>query len=346
MDKVYFKLKLTVAELRLRAAGPVLLTTADDTAIELLVDPKSEDVPPAFFLIIHKPYPAPGDMFAQIVSLAQNKLPGGSEAARPFPDPHIDRDGNIEEGHTVPIGLLSDRLTRFVEETFVNLEEQAERIIRVLSWRAGIATGLPRSFVRRSKAWSLDSHSWKRWPPTLGYRLRWRPSIEMSDEILHDVKALLDSGAREPLGHELYKEALAQQFENPRSAFILAVTAVEVGLKQCISALVPDAQWLVGNLPAPPVPKMLKDYLPLLPAKHTINGQVKPPPREMRTVLSAAVEKRNAQVHAGGEGPTEEELANVLSAAQDLLWLLDYYAGNAWALDSISPQTREALQRS
>jgi hypothetical protein len=39
---------------------------------------------------------------------------------------------------------------------------------------------------------------------------------------------------------------------NPRSALIIGMSAAEVGFKQCVGYLVPDAAWLANHVPRPP----------------------------------------------------------------------------------------------
>src|SRR5205823_10386536 len=45
-----------------------------------------------------------------------------------------------------------------------------------------------------------------------------------------------------------------------RSALVIGGAAVEVATKECVSALAPDADWLVLELQTPPVPRMLREY--------------------------------------------------------------------------------------
>src|SRR5918992_486833 len=52
--------------------------------------------------------------------------------------------------------------------------------------------------------------------------------------------------------------------------------------KNFVAELVPDAEWLVEEAPTPPLVSMLKNYLPKLPAKSTIEGGVLPPPSKLR----------------------------------------------------------------
>lgn len=94
---------------------------------------------------------------------------------------------------------------------------------------------------------------------------------------------------------------------------------------------------------------MLTNYLPQLPAKQKIGGKVLAPPSALRTVLDSGIQTRNTIAHrpvAGESLSTELDttaVVNLLDAVSDILWLLDYYCGQKWALDYLSENTGAAL---
>ena len=166
-----------------------------------------------------------------------------------------------------------------------------------------------------------------------------RPSAVSCTEIEKFVR----EGVTEPLGHELYREAWHQQHENPRSALILGIAAAEVGFKYYVGALVPEAQWLVENVPSPPLGKMLRKYLPTLPAKLTVQGKAPLLPSAIVKDIEEGVELRNKVAHVGTVALTYERLEEILLAIKDLLWILDYYSGFQWALEHVRTETQAAL---
>jgi hypothetical protein len=141
----------------------------------------------------------------------------------------------------------------------------------------------------------------------------------------------------------LFREAWNQYHENPRSALVIGMAAAELSVKHCISTLVPDAEWLATNLPTPPLVRMLIEYLPKLPARHKLDGQVKPPPPDVLEVLRNGVNIRNQLSHAGTVNPSVEKVEEILQAVHDLLWLIDFYSGSEWALAFLRPETRNHL---
>ena len=150
-------------------------------------------------------------------------------------------------------------------------------------------------------------------------------------------------GGDVPLAHELFGEAWSQRFEHPRSALVIGIAAVEVAFTKYVGAVVPDAEWLVENLPAPPLDKMLKDYLPLLRARQTASAEKRPFPGSLFKSLKRGIELRNRIVHRGEKSPTVEMISVVLTAVADLLWMLDSYQDFAGALEFVSYDVRKQL---
>jgi hypothetical protein len=111
-------------------------------------------------------------------------------------------------------------------------------------------------------------------------------------------------------------------------------------LKETIVTLVPQTEWLALEAPSPPVVKMLKNYLPTLPAK---NGKPLVPPTILMKAAGRAVELRNDIIHTGESAPGKEELVNLLIALRELLWLCDYYRGYEWALEFMREDVRNLL---
>lgn len=129
---------------------------------------------------------------------------------------------------------------------------------------------------------------------------------------------------------------------------ILSVSAVEIELKRLIGQLVPEAEWLIRNLPAPDIFKIVKDYLARLP---DIPKNIQPP-KNLQKSLQGAIQLRNDLIHVGQPKGTERDATiaevakhcnSVLAMASDLLWLFDAYRGHEWALEHLSSRTRETL---
>jgi len=145
------------------------------------------------------------------------------------------------------------------------------------------------------------------------------------------VRRVVEDGDAEPMGHTLYREAWAQQDQNPRSALVVGVAGFEVGVKQCIARLVPEARWLIEYSPSPPVPLILRKYLPMLACGAECSPDTLLPSKPILRILDEAVECRNAVVHRGAPPPDPATLRTMLLAIRHILYLVDGYSGHAWA---------------
>jgi hypothetical protein len=158
-----------------------------------------------------------------------------------------------------------------------------------------------------------------------------------------EVQRLVAGRTSEPLGHELLREARTLSNRTPGSALVIAIAAAEVGFKELVADLVPDAQWMMEHVPSPPLELMLREYLPMLPARERINGKVVPPPKRVVDVLQRGVQWRNAVAHRGRIFFDFDDLDTVIDAIHDLLCLLDYYRGQTWSLRHVTVETRAEL---
>jgi len=158
------------------------------------------------------------------------------------------------------------------------------------------------------------------------------------------VESLMSGSSDEPLGREIWHQAV--RADDARVRLILAVTAVEVEIKRTIGDLAPVAGWLATEAPAPPIVKMLKNYLPRL---RNVQDKFAPPPKRLLSVIGAAVEVRNKLVHVGSPAADVNTqlktttVDEVVECSSDLLWLLDIYRGHAWAEEHLSDTLRTEL---
>jgi len=138
--------------------------------------------------------------------------------------------------------------------------------------------------------------------------------------------------------HELLREAEQNAYSNPRSSLVLAVAAIEAGIKAYVADVAPAAEWLAFKAPSPPVAKMIADYLPTLPG--SAGARIGKPSRRIRTLIQDAVEARNNVAHTGTGEWSHEKLDELIDTARDFLYALDYFRGREWAIEHLSEQAR------
>jgi hypothetical protein len=277
----------------------------------------------------------------QSLALMETEEPVG-EKVRPQFEPK-----EPETDKAQPRLLEKDPATPAVKEISkrigTRLHDFLRHAVSVMRWRVG-ASGHPNSVVNsRGLQWSDDGRVWKSVPGFLGMRLSIGiPYRRMGDGVRASVTGLVEAGKREPLGHELFREAWNQRNELQRSSLLIGISAAEVGFKEFISDLVPHAEWLALHAPTPPLAKMLTDYLPKLPVRYRIRDAAPFVPKGIADVLKKGVLLRNETAHSRGS-VAHDTLEEILRAVRDLLYLLDLYAGQNWAWEEISHDTRELI---
>jgi len=270
-------------------------------------------------------------------ALAACRLPKGTA-----PDEFVAKRTPPEDWVIPNLSRLPQSFRSFVGQVGRELHDAATRTVHVVRWRRHIA-GAHSPFMSGGSSWSFDGQTWHSLPSEI--RLVGEEMyipIRLDEAERGEVERLVSDGRSEPLGHALLREAWHQRVRNPRSAIVIGIASAEVGLKECVADLVPGAEWLVKNVPSPPLVSMLQDYVPLLPVRLNIQGRVEPPPGPLLATLRKGVKLRNDVAHAGSE-PSYDTVEEILRAVRDVLWLLDYYRGFEWALDNLTGETMTAL---
>jgi hypothetical protein len=314
--------------------------------------PSTEHAPRPLICTVAAPINVSDKRKRLLDQLVQGRMPDGSKGIDPdsaFPEEDaefyagiVDEQGNLRHG-LPPRQFLPETLNLLLEEASKITFDLAESTLRMIRWRAGLQ-GPPTILTRDLFIeWSEDDENWHGiWNGSTitvsvsgrsPFRDQWREFVERNTAPIP-----------EPLGHELYHEAEFLLPENPRSAVLMLVTAAEVAVKQCIAALAPDTTWLMENMPSPPVVALLLDYMPQLNVVRAFGDRlVCPPPKEVSDELKAMIQVRNRLTHVGYAPPSQESLMRKFEIVRDLLWLLDYYVGQDWAMEHVSQRTREGF---
>ena len=239
---------------------------------------------------------------------------------------------------------LSGSLKEFSSALYSELADAAIRTFEVLRWR-GAMEGPVRPYRSLGFEFSEDQGVWHRLPHKITLRIT--AGVPHGPIDSAELESMISSGAQEPLSHALLREARASMTvtRSYSSALIIGMAALEIGTKHLIAELAPDARWLALNMPAPPIVPILTDFLPTLPARLLANGKAITPPKELIDTIKKGVTARNVAVHAGTTDLDVEFVERVLGAVGDILWILDFYAGNKWAINYLSTETMAALTR-
>ena len=337
MTVIFFEVRLTARGVRLNPADvPAVFTVRWTHEVEVTLRLPDE----AECEMGHKKENAqcdgrmsfePNDKIVQALrALAEHRLPTGGKPRSEWSDDweFIDKDGNLLDNHMAPWEVLPQSLQSYLMQSSSEVDQAIRAVVGAVRWRLG-DEGLHQPFSGRGSFFSFDGANWLR-APMQGFVYGWAVGdLRVTDEVAADVQSLLDDGENEPLAHALWREGWEQRHANRRSALLLGISAVEVGVKQFISSRVPDAAWMLEEAPTPPVTRMLAEYLPKLPVQD--GRPIRTPSPELLKTLKKGVDLRNKVAHTGRSTYSHETLEEVLLAVRDVLWLLDSNRGRTWA---------------
>lgn len=187
-------------------------------------------------------------------ALARGELP---EGIRPEAQENwhrfMDQDGKLQRNTLLPETGLPESMVSFIRAIRGDLLSTARRVRRLVRWRHALeGSHDPVRSVGLGPEWSLDGREWYLLPGNSGVRMLVVPTLDVTERTEGELQALVDSHSEEPVAHQLLREAMDVRNSNRRSSLVIGVAALEVGVKNTISELLPGAEWLVTNMPSPP----------------------------------------------------------------------------------------------
>ncbi len=266
---------------------------------------------------------------------------------QPKDDVLIAGDGTYKEGYHPRRYLCPADISQLIERAESELASETDRFLKLLRWRQGCDA--PGEVVQhRAPYWRVGDGKYRLAPLDGGptqeivvpamFGIRWDP------EHLAALDALWSASDRtEPLGHALVREAAALASESPRSSILIMTAALETAVKMHVSHISPDTAWLMQEVPAPPISKILRDYIPAI---HRIRGRDVVFWDKLKPFISKAqklIEVRNKVAHTGRIPEDAGSVEDNLVLVSDLLYLLDVLDGHDWAKSLVSHAFGKAL---
>lgn len=238
----------------------------------------------------------------------------------------------------------SDDLREFTVGIRHRLEYPAFRVLQLSRWLGGLASAsLPEA--GQVFQWSIDGAVWHSAPTSDDPQFIGEGEFVLDDRWPDVLQTFIShEHIAEPLAWQVFHEAVALRFRSPRAAFVLALTAVEVGIKLLPGSLSPSSSeaWLALEIQTPHLDKLLYGYVPLLTEKRVTGKPKEAIPNKLRQRLVAASALRNKLVHSNEPPPRDEVVAEVLDDVYNFLYLLDWFSGTEWATIRVSPEWRNA----
>jgi hypothetical protein len=238
------------------------------------------------------------------------------------------------------LGSLSSSELSALDDILMDLRTLLRSTIDLFRWRNGLADGPTNAAQNVQAFYSGDGKRWLKVSLVRSVQIDWMVfKNTLTDVSPEEIVRMVESGDQEPVARQLFREAWELGRSKPRSALAIGIAAAEIGVKDLIASLIPNAQWLVKETPSPSVVKILREYLPMLPVRGRLKDKTLKPPSELITLIKKGIEYRNGLVHAGASLPDWKELESILRAVNDVLWICELYAGAGWAGSYISGNT-------
>lgn len=288
---------------------------------------------------------------AAFETMDEGGIPEGSTGSREeWESKYLDEDGKVPRRTVYPFKHLSEPVQDFSRGVRDELDGAVNRCVEILRWRHGLS--LPHDPVSGQSfgpSWSLDGEKWRRLPVSLKMEFTALQPVSLDDENLQAVEKVLAGEKSEPLAHQLLREAQDVESSHPRSALVIGLAALENGVKDFLVRVdrSEGLRRVLEELPAPSVWRMLTEILPGLPVPVEAEEEDRTfpeLPRDLTDTVRSASSARNEVVHVWTSETVSGGLVRrSLKAIRDLLYLMDYYSGEKWALQHVRDETLEEM---
>jgi len=301
---------------------------------------------------VYKSYPASDKQVKFVTAFNKHRkmINVSDEITLPFkPNDEIliSEDGICADRFSPRRDLLPTYILEIIESVELELNKHADRFFKLLRWRQ--FCDAPGEVLKSSSLyWRVGEGEYPITPLDGGTSnvstVNGMFGIHWSERHKNDMQNLwLNEGLTEPLGHTLLREAATLSQESPRSSILMITAALETAVKTHISKIVPDAKWLMEKSPAPPIDKILRQYIPLLHKNKSgkINFWKKLNP-EINKVEKLIV-IRNKIAHTGKLPEITKPVQNYIELVSDFLYIIDVLDGHEWAKSLVGYELRKSL---
>lgn len=246
-------------------------------------------------------------------------------------------------GYTLPHDILPSYFLEYCDSVRRDLYSFSSRTYKSIRWVDNLK-GDNNPFVNNKLLWSFENSVWNEFNGELFIDLGIKKGLYSSEKFIGVVTDIVQSGNSEPLGHELLREAYSIRTSFPRSALLIAVSAAETGIKQCITSLQPETKWLIENSASPNILKLFREYIPTLSLKVDSDFDLVIPTESILKPLQKSIQMRNIISHGGQCKVKVEQLKIAFDTIKNLLWVIDFFMGNKWAIRHLDDHVKKEMR--
>ncbi|WP_247079493.1 hypothetical protein [Pseudohalocynthiibacter sp. F2068] len=248
----------------------------------------------------------------------------------------IDTSGKISPNNLVPWKVLPRFIQSFLDQKHKILSDLIRECVSTLRW-AQCASGGHQPFGSISFKWSDDGTEWHRLPRNTQVSVIEASPLDTAAPAIEHFTNLVVGKTEEPLAHELMREAIELSRTTPRSSLLIAVSALEIGLKEYVSHLIPNSRLVMEKMQSPSILKLIMEVIPAI--QHATRSQLTieyfPLSDENKKYLQKWISQRNQIAHGPKDSVDSENLFEFLEFSRDLLYIIDFLTGHDWALKNL-----------
>lgn len=235
----------------------------------------------------------------------------------------------------------------FLDDLISDLHSSTMNALQLIYWRTQMMNTANNVMLSYIPMWSIDEKQYYRIERKLTLQITLEAICrDFADEENNFIRELLNSSTSPSLSFDLITEAKAISKNNPRSALVIAVAALETATKNFISHQNNQFEWWVNKIQSPPIVDILKEFLPALNLRKPFeNGLIIPD--DIIEHVKNLVQSRNNIMHGKGhKSPTADHVNKAIWLVVDLIYLFDYLKGHDWAEKLISIETMQLINKS
>lgn len=255
----------------------------------------------------------------------------------------VSEDGSVASDFIVPLDFLPKAARDRLSQVLAEMNSDITNFLNALRWRCASDGGYQVS-LKSGLEWSTNQKDWHLVPYNYNVSAQVYSGLDFSKETLSNVTSLWKRGCKEPLAHELIREAKQLSQAAPRSALLMAFAALETGVKWWISDTVPETAKLLEKMPSPPVVTLIQEIVPSILEERSEQHDSFPLSKDAKEFLQKWNSQRNEVAHGRKTTLKLEELTCFIQFASDILYILDACSGHSWALDHLKTLSTEKPQ--
>ncbi|MBN4098573.1 hypothetical protein [Methylobacterium sp. OT2] len=252
----------------------------------------------------------------------------------------VDEAGKVAPNWSLPLSLMPRAVRNYQPALQQTLADLIRNYVKNWRWRYN-SWGPHSPFAHVSFDWSDDKDIWHPMPFDYGIGSAISLTGLNTDlDIMNEVAQFIAGRVYEPFPHELRREAADLVQGRPRSALLVAVTALETGIKHYIAQLAPDTRSLLEKMPSPPAVTLIQEIIPALHKARLIETDLFPLDGDAEKYLKKWISQRNQVAHGVKKTVKSEELTDFIVFVTNILYAFDHLTGHAWALERVQSDPR------